>query len=435
VNSQQQGHWRQIWSDEFDGTSVDRSKWQYEENCNVQNLELQCYTSRSQNSRVQNGTLTIIAKQEQYGNKAYTSARLNTARTASWLYGRFEMSAKLPRGKHLWPAFWMLPTDNKYGIWAASGEIDIMEYRGQVTNTVQGTLHFGAQWPNNIEQGSGPYGFPIDFSSGFHTFAVEWERDEIRWYVDSTMYSRLSLVRSFFSGRGANPYNDLRQPFEQRFHFVINMAVGGSFFNSYGTLAPLEAAAWADSTFQIDYIRAYQWVAPTLPTVASNVVLASTPPSSRTTQSSSITSSTSSTPNSSVINNTSVSSTGLVQPSAHADARPNESETVSSSSSSSYNETSLAQLLNMDASSIHNEAIQRSDQHIMGIPLGVVVGVSSGLGVFIVVIVVLVVVWFRRKRTLKNDTVNLAELSIAAQTTSSEDPDLPELITQTHVET
>jgi beta-glucanase (GH16 family) len=107
--------------------------------------------------------------------KDYSSARIRTKRRADWLYGRFEMSAQLPAGKGLWPAFWMLPSEEKYGGWAASGEIDIMEFKGYEPDQVHGTLHYGAPWPKNIYKGQ-PYRLPKgDFTSGFHVFAVEWE--------------------------------------------------------------------------------------------------------------------------------------------------------------------------------------------------------------------------------------------------------------------
>jgi len=139
-----------VWNDEFSGNSIDTTKWDHEVDCwGGGNGELQCYTSRPQNSYVSNGNLYLVAKPERYtgsmngctnnndnscGNtKDYTSARLRTkmSPTGSWKYGRFEFRAKLPKGKHLWPAMWMLPTDYVYGNWAASGEIDIVESRGQ----------------------------------------------------------------------------------------------------------------------------------------------------------------------------------------------------------------------------------------------------------------------------------------------------------------
>jgi beta-glucanase (GH16 family) len=266
-----------VWNDEFDGNALNTDKWSYEVDCwGGGNGELQCYTARPQNTIVQNGILTMKAIQERYtgtqadctrpdgctNTKDYTSSRLRTVNdpTASWLYGRMEMKAKLPDGKHLWPAFWMLPTDYKYGTWAASGEVDIMEYRGQIKNKVEGTLHFGGVWPNNRYQGSGPITFPFSFSDAFHTFAVEWEMDEVRWYVDDTMYHKMNLVRSFYSGVGPNPYTANRQPFEQRFHILLNLAIGGGFFpaGTYGTLSAQDAQQWVNPTYQIDFIRVYQ---------------------------------------------------------------------------------------------------------------------------------------------------------------------------------
>jgi beta-glucanase (GH16 family) len=274
VNAQ---YWKQVWSDEFEGTAVDLKKWQFEEKCNVHNNELQCYTSRTQNARVANGKLSIAALLETYGNKRFTSARLNTAKTASWLYGRFEMSARLPRGRHLWPAFWMLPTDYKFGTWAASGEIDIMEYRGQETNITQGTLHYGGMSPNNARHGSGSVTMGTDLSRSYNLYAVEWEKDEIRWYFNNRMYYKTSLVRSFYSGRGTNPYTTNRQPFDQRFNIVINLAVGGNFFNAekYGAFAPEDARQWESNTFDIDYIRVYE-PSTTPPVNTSATVRAST---------------------------------------------------------------------------------------------------------------------------------------------------------------
>jgi beta-glucanase (GH16 family) len=272
-----QGQWQLVWQDEFDGNSLDTTKWSFEVDCwGGGNAELQCYTARPQNTFVQNGVLTLKAIQERYtgtqtgctradgctNTKDYTSSRIRTVYDpkGSWLYGRMEMSAKLPDAKHLWPAFWMLPTDYKYGSWAASGEIDIMEYRGQVKNKVEGTLHFGGVWPNNVYQGSGPITFPNDLSTAFHVYAVEWEKNEVRWYVDQTMYHKMTLERSFYSGKGANPYTANGQPFEQRFHILLNLAIGGGFFpaGTYGTLSAQDAQQWVNPSYQIDYIRVYQ---------------------------------------------------------------------------------------------------------------------------------------------------------------------------------
>jgi beta-glucanase (GH16 family) len=375
VNSQ--GYWKQVWSDEFDGTEVDLTKWQFEENCNVKNEELQCYTARKDNARVANGKLTITAKPEQYGNKQYTSARLNTAKSASWLYGRFEMSAKLPNGKHLWPAFWMLPTDYKYGTWAASGEIDIMEYRGQVRDKTQGTLHFGAQWPNNINSGSGPVSMNVDLSVAFHNYACEWDRDEIRWYFDNKLFHKISLVRNFWSGKGVNPYTAMRQPFDQRFNFIINLAVGGNFFNSYGTLTTQEAAAWPDRTFVIDYIRAYQWSTGVPPTVSS------TPPA---------------------ISATVKSSTAVT---------PKTSAVVGSSSDELPEETTVvSDPLEQNIADGNQQA--DADKKIMGMSKPVLAGVFAGIGLLIIVVVIVAVVWYRR-RARRTDMMNQTELAVPGE--------------------
>jgi beta-glucanase (GH16 family) len=377
-------YWKQVWSDEFDGTSIDMSKWQFEVNCDGGgNNELQCYTSKSTNARVQNGKLVITARPENLNGKAYTSARLNTAKSASWLFGRFEMNAKLPSGKHLWPAFWMLPTDYKYGTWAASGEIDIMEYRGQVTNSVEGTLHFGGAWPNNMYQGSGPktaLGNGVDLSKDFHTYAVEWEKDEMRWYVDNVQYHKMSLVRSFYSGRGTNPYTANRQPFDQRFHILVNLAIGGGFFPSgqYGTLSPADAANWADPTYQIDYIRVYQW-STTPPPVTSSPVAPTTRATTKAT----------------------------VATKASIPAEPTEEEKPTEET----NDPAIP-INNVGA----QEAANDNNGKIMGMQKSVVGGIAAIIGVFLIVIVVVVVVFVRRRRSAKQDVMSTTELAVPGMT-------------------
>ena len=179
--------WREVWRDDFNGPAIDWTKWAAEENGHGGgNGELQYYLDRPENLRVEDGRLVIEARKERLNIagvlKDYSSARLRTKRRADWLYGRFEMSARLPAGKGLWPAFWMLPSEEKYGGWAASGEIDIMEFKGHEPDQVHGTLHYGAPWPKNIYKGK-PYRLPKgDFTDGFHVFALEWERDAIRWF-------------------------------------------------------------------------------------------------------------------------------------------------------------------------------------------------------------------------------------------------------------
>lgn len=148
------------WYDEFDGSRVDPDRWSFEHGTGSQfgldgwgNNELQYYTSRTENARVADGLLTISARRESFGGQAYTSARLTTRGHFAQTGGRFEMRAALPLGQGLWPAFWMLPATTSYGGWAASGEIDIMEARGQSPGKVVNTIHYGGSWPNNEYRG------------------------------------------------------------------------------------------------------------------------------------------------------------------------------------------------------------------------------------------------------------------------------------------
>ncbi|WP_338848493.1 RICIN domain-containing protein [Massilia sp. W12] len=243
--------WRLVWSDEFNGPAIDGNKWSFEVNGKGGgNNELQYYTARSQNARIENGKLVIEARKEQYsgadGVRQYTSARLRSLNKGDWLYGRFEARMKLPRGQGMWPAFWMLPTDNKYGTWAASGEIDIMEavnMQAAGGNKVYGSIHFGNTWPNNkhITVANTP---PSSISDNFHVYAVEWEPRVIRWYVNNVLYSTQTQWNT-----GSAPYP---APFDQRFHLLLNLAVGGNWPGSPN------ASTVFPQRMEVDYVRVYQ---------------------------------------------------------------------------------------------------------------------------------------------------------------------------------
>lgn len=237
-----------VWQDEFNGTQLDLTKWEPQVGdgcpslCGWGNNELQYY--RTQNTTVAGGLLTITAKRENFGGRAYTSSRLRTKNRGDWKYGRMEMRAKMPVGRGLWPAFWMLPTDEAYGTWAASGEIDILEYLGHQSNRIFGTLHYGGTYPAN-QMSSNSYTLPAGtFNSGFHDFALEWEPCAMRWYVDGLLYA----TQTNWNSTGA-PYP---APFDQRFHLLLNLAVGG---NLPG--AP-DGSTVFPQTLVVDYVRVYQ---------------------------------------------------------------------------------------------------------------------------------------------------------------------------------
>ncbi len=241
--------WSLVWHDEFDGEEIDLSKWENEVNARGGgNNELQYYTARSENSWIKEGVLVIQALRENYtgpaGTRRFTSARLRTKNKGDWTYGRFEIRAKLPYGRGIWPAIWMLPTDNEYGGWAASGEIDIMELVGHEPDKVHGTLHYGGRWPENTHTGKA---FTLDkgnFGRDFHVFVLEWEKGEIRWYVDGEHYQTQT---EWYTENGDYP-----APFDKRFHLLLNVAVGGNWPGD-----PDNTTVFPQQ-MEVDYVRVFQ---------------------------------------------------------------------------------------------------------------------------------------------------------------------------------
>lgn len=235
-----------VWADEFDGNTLDLTKWEHQTGdgcpnlCGWGNNELEYY--QPQNATVSDGTLKITAKRENVGGKPYTSSRIRTRNKGDWTYGRFEARIKLPTGKGLWPAFWMLSTDEPYGGWPQSGEIDIMEIVGHEPATTHGTLHYGNPWPQNQSTGA-DYKLLNGgiFNDEFHVFAIEWEQNEIRWYVDDYLYSTKTNLN-------LSPF---RWPFDHDFHFLLNVAVGGNWpGNPDGTTV-------FPQIMEVDYVRVY----------------------------------------------------------------------------------------------------------------------------------------------------------------------------------
>ncbi|MFC4099254.1 hemoblobin-interacting domain-containing protein [Paenibacillus xanthanilyticus] len=258
------GQWDLVWNDEFDGgtggnfdtNGVDKSKWGYQNGTGAEygldgwgNGEQQYYTK--DNIEVKDGKLVITAKKQTMSGKPYTSGRLWTSPTFSKTYGKFEARMKLPEGQGLWPAFWMMPKDSEYGVWASSGELDIMEARGRLPHEVGGTIHYGKPWPNNKATGNA-YTFPEGESiTGYHTYGVEWEPGEIRWYVDGKLYQTLNNWNS----QGADQPDKYAYPapFDKPFYMILNLAVGGQYDGNR-----LPSDSMLPATMEVDYVRAYE---------------------------------------------------------------------------------------------------------------------------------------------------------------------------------
>ncbi|PRP88258.1 LPXTG-motif cell wall anchor domain-containing protein [Planoprotostelium fungivorum] len=251
-----------VWSDEFNGNSLDRSKWQHEVNCDGGgNNEHQCYTNSDQNVAVRDGSLVLTARIQNGGNgKRFTSGRINTRHSAAWKYGRFEARIKMTDGAYLWPAFWMMPRDSVYGSWAASGEIDIMEHRGGNVRDHSSALHFGGGWPRNTHEGSGSRYSADDLSRGYHIYSATWTPDSIQFFIDNNNFYTMPLRRSFNNAAaGAFPYTQNGQPFDQQFFLILNLAVGGGFFGGEANaINPDMARNWREPSLYVDYVRVYQ---------------------------------------------------------------------------------------------------------------------------------------------------------------------------------
>ncbi|WP_036814991.1 carbohydrate binding domain-containing protein [Pontibacillus yanchengensis] len=274
--------WSLVWSDEFMTEDIDESKWQYDignwivdENGNGVapgwgNNESEYYTDSDENSYIEDGKLVIKAQKEEepitdkFGSYDYSSAKLKTKDLFSKKYGKFEARMKLPEGQGYWPAFWMMPEDSVYGDWPASGEIDIMEAAGNDTKTIGGTIHYGEESPNNTYNGE-EYHFPEgeDFT-GYHTYSIEWEPGEIRWYVDGELYQTLNKWFSKSPGQAAK--NAFPAPFDQEFYIILNLAVGGWYGGE-----PDETTEFPGK-MKVDYVRVYEltgrdYMTPEEPTV------------------------------------------------------------------------------------------------------------------------------------------------------------------------
>lgn len=236
-----------VWSDEFDKAGKpDNTKWGYDIGAGENgwgNNELEYYTDDAKNVRVENGMLIIEAVKEKKEAKDYTSTRIVSKTKGDWLYGRIEVRAKLPKGRGTWPAIWMLSTEWKYGGWPESGEIDIMEHVGYDPGVVHGTLHSGKYNHLKGTQQEGKVTV-ADCMDNFHVYAVDWTKDRVDFFIDDKMYH--SVAR--------NPADDFNGwPFDQKFHLIMNVAVGGNWGGAKG----VDESIWPQR-MEVDYVRVYQ---------------------------------------------------------------------------------------------------------------------------------------------------------------------------------
>jgi beta-glucanase (GH16 family) len=238
------------WSDEFNGTggsAPDPAKWVSETGGGGWgNNELEYYTSRPQNAHQDKGNLIIEAEKETYTGpdkvtRDYTSARLKTAGLFTQTYGRFEARIKIPYGQGIWPAFWMLGNDISSVGWPTCGEIDIMENVGFEPNKVHGTLHGpGYSGATPI---TGVYTLPSGrFADDFHVFAIEWEPNSVRFYVDDQLYETRTT---------ADLPPGTRWVFDNPFFVILNVAVGGNWPGSP------DASTVFPQQMLVDYVRVY----------------------------------------------------------------------------------------------------------------------------------------------------------------------------------
>ena len=232
-----------VWSDEFDGSTLDATKWAPEIRDVWYNNELQATTGSRDNVTVTNGNLVITAKREAYNGRDYTSGRIITKGKKDFLFGRIDTRAKLPKGKGIWPAIWMLGTNDATASWPNCGEIDIMELRGSTPKVNNSTVHYGTNTSTDHQYKTTTYTLPgtTDFAADFHIFSFIRSRDQMRWYIDGNLYYSLN------SGQ-VSPY-----PFNNPFYMILNLAVGGDFDGNP------DGSTTFPQQLQVDYVKYVQY--------------------------------------------------------------------------------------------------------------------------------------------------------------------------------
>jgi beta-glucanase (GH16 family) len=232
-----------VWSDEFETSALDQAKWTYEVRDDWYNNEKQATTNSQENLFLAGGNLVIQAKREQLRAKQYTSARIITKGKQDFAYGRLDIRAKLPKGKGIWPAIWMLGANDSQVPWPACGEIDIMELRGSKPNVNISTIHYGNTVAEHKYKGTEVTLPSGDFADGYHLFSLVRSKGQLRWYLDGQPTPYYSVTPA-----NASPY-----PFDNKFYLILNVAVGGDF----------DGDPDANTTFpkqmEVDYVRYYQY--------------------------------------------------------------------------------------------------------------------------------------------------------------------------------
>jgi beta-glucanase (GH16 family) len=234
------------WSDEFEGKSLSAANWGFETGTGGNgwgNNELEYYTARPENLFLSQGKMVIEARKESYSGKEYTSARVITKAKKEFKFGRIDIRAKLPKGKGVWPALWMLGSNISQVNWPNCGEIDIMEQLGHMPATAYGTLHWGPPGATSSTSTSKEYTLPTgDFYEKFHVFTMLWEENSIKLLIDD---------QQFFSAGSSNVTNTA-YPFNSPFFFICNVAVGGNWPGSPDNTTVLPQRLF------VDYIRVFQ---------------------------------------------------------------------------------------------------------------------------------------------------------------------------------
>ena len=238
-----------VWSDEFNGTSVDGSKWNIDVGNPGVNNEKEYY--QASNITETGGNLVITARQQSVGGQPYTSGKMETSGKFSITYGRIEARIKLPMVTGTWPAFWMLGNNIGSVGWPNCGEIDIMEHVN-TTNTILGTMHWNGG-SGHVQYGSSTTTTPGDY----HIYAVEWDTNSIRWYVDNTLYVT-GNIQNNINNTGA---------FHLPFYIITNLAIGGDLPGNTIDNNSLP------TTMMIDYVRVYNIINSSGPPIGQTITL------------------------------------------------------------------------------------------------------------------------------------------------------------------